>query len=60
MQKELKLNVLLAKTDHLADVFKKGLADYVTFFKKNQGSFKGEKKTYDVANIGVITFKIGY
>lgn len=42
-----KLNVLLAKTDHLASVFKNGLVDYVTFFKKSQGAFKGEKKTYE-------------
>lgn len=42
-----KLNVLLAKTDHLASVFKKGLEDYVKFFKTSQGSFKGEKKTYE-------------
>lgn len=41
-----KLNVLLAKTDHLASVFKKGLEDYVKFFKTSQGAFKGEKKTY--------------
>lgn len=45
-----KLNVLLAKTDHLADVFKKGLADYVNFFKKDQGAFKGERKTYQPAD----------
>lgn len=42
-----KLNVLLAKTDHLAASFKKGLEDYVRFFKTSQGSFKGEKKTYE-------------
>lgn len=42
-----KLNVLLAKTDHLASVFKKGLEDYVKFFKASQGAFKGEKKTYE-------------
>src|SRR5687768_15976572 len=43
----IKLNVLLAKTDHLSSVFKKGLEDYVKFFKTAQGSFKGEKKTYE-------------
>lgn len=43
----IKLNVLLAKTDHLASVFKKGLEDYVKFFKTSQGAFKGEKKTYE-------------
>lgn len=45
--KTIKLNVLLAKTDHLASVFKKGLEDYVKFFKTSQGAFKGEKKTYE-------------
>jgi hypothetical protein len=43
----LKLNVLLAKTDHLASIFKKGLEEYVKFFKTSQGAFKGEKKTYE-------------
>jgi len=43
----LKLNVLLAKTDHLAGVFKKGLEEYIKFFKGAQGSFKGEKRTYE-------------
>lgn len=42
-----KLNVLLAKTDHLAGVFKKGLEEYVKFFKSSQGAFKGIKKTYE-------------
>ncbi len=41
-----KLNVLLAITDHLASVYKKGLEEYVKFFKGSQGAFKGEKKTY--------------
>ncbi len=45
--KKVKLNVLLAKTDHLAGVFKKGLEDYIKFFKGSQGSFKGEKRTYE-------------
>lgn len=45
-QTKQKLNVLLAKTDHLASSFKKGLEDYVKFFKASQGAFKGEKKTY--------------
>lgn len=43
----IKLNVLLAKTDHLAASFKKGLEDYVKFFKTSQGAFKGERKTYE-------------
>lgn len=42
----VKLNVLLAKTDHLASSFKKGIVEYLKFFKDKQGSFKGEKKTY--------------
>lgn len=44
---KIKLNVLLAKTDHLAGVYKNFIADYVGFFKKNQGQFKGERKTYE-------------
>ncbi len=48
-----KLNVLLAKTDHLAGVFKKGLEEYAKFFKNSQGSFKGIKKTY-VAKQGTV------
>lgn len=44
---KLKLNVLLAKTDHLAGSFKKSVEDYIKFFKSSQGSFKGEKKTYE-------------
>jgi len=44
---KLKLNVLLAKTDHLASVFKKAIEEYVKFFKTSQGAFKGEKKTYE-------------
>ncbi len=42
-----KLNVLLAKTDHLASIFKKSIEDYLKFFKTSQGAFKGEKKTYE-------------
>ncbi len=42
----MKLNVLLAKTDHLAAPFKNNIKDFIKFFKNNQGSFKGEKKTY--------------
>ena len=42
-----KMNVLLAKTDHLASSFKKGLTEYGKFFRDKQGSFKGERKTYD-------------
>lgn len=42
-----KLNVLLAKTDHLSKPYKAGLVDYVKFFKGSQGAFLGEKKTYE-------------
>lgn len=43
----MKLNVLLAKTDHLGSSFKKSLEDFIKFFKGSQGSFKGVQKTYD-------------
>lgn len=43
----MKLNTLLAKTEHLGVQFKKIIGDYVNFFKNNQGDFRGEKKTYD-------------
>lgn len=43
----MKLNVLLAKTDHLASSFKESLADYAKFFKGSQGAFKGVQKTYE-------------
>jgi hypothetical protein len=49
----VKLNTLLAKTDHLGSSFKSSLLDYVRFFKTEQGAFKGEKKTYE-ANLGTI------
>lgn len=42
-----KLNVLLAKTDLLATQFRAIIQDYSKFFSKNQGDFKGERKTYD-------------
>lgn len=41
-----KLNVLLALTDQLRHTYKSMVSDYVKFFSKSQGSFKGEKKTY--------------
>ena len=41
-----KLNVLLALTDQLRQIYKNNVADYAKFFSKNQGSFKGEKRTY--------------
>ncbi len=42
----MKLNVLLAKTEHSASQFKKLLSDYVAYFKGKQSDFKGIKKTY--------------
>lgn len=49
----LKLNVLLAKTDHLTSVFQKGIEEFAKFFKAQQGQFKGEKKTFE-ANPNII------
>lgn len=46
MKKTNKLNVLLAKTDHLASSFAGMLKDYTKFFKNSQGAFMGEKRTY--------------
>lgn len=46
MEKQLKMNTLLAKVDHSASVFTKEVNEYTNYFKKNQGSFRGEKKTY--------------
>ena len=42
-----KLNVLLAKTDSLAPLFKGMIQDYAKFFTKSQGAFLGEKRTYE-------------
>lgn len=42
----MKLNVLLAKTDHSESQFKKLFSDTVAFFKGKQGEFRGIKKTY--------------
>lgn len=41
-----KLNVLLAKTDSLASLFKGMVSDFSKFFSNSQGAFTGEKKTY--------------
>lgn len=43
----MKLNVLLALTDQLRVKYKNMVADYTKFFMKSQGSFKGEKRTYE-------------
>jgi hypothetical protein len=42
----IKLNVLLAKTDHLASQFKAMIRDYSLYFHKGDG-FKGVKNTYE-------------
>jgi hypothetical protein len=49
----MKLNVLLAKTEHSASQFKKLLSEYVAYFKGKQSDFKGIKKTY-IPREGVI------
>ncbi len=46
-QMKTKLNVLLAKTDLLATSFRASIQDYIKYFNKNQGDFKGERKTYE-------------
>jgi hypothetical protein len=46
----MKLNVLLALTDTLRTKYKGMVTDYTKFFSKSQGSFKGEKRTYDPAD----------
>lgn len=43
----LKLNVLLAKTDHLAASFAAQIRDYLSFFIKGGKNFTGEKNTYE-------------
>lgn len=43
----MKLNVLLAKTDHLASSFRKSVEDYLQYFKNKQTDFRGERKTYE-------------
>lgn len=42
----LKMNALLAKTDHLGSSYKKMVEDYVKFFKAKQSEFRGSKQTY--------------
>jgi hypothetical protein len=43
----MKLNILLAKTDHLGTNFKAAIKDFIQFFKDKQDAFKGERKTYE-------------
>lgn len=42
----MKLNTLLALTEALSSSFRMAKKDFVVFFSKNQGDFKGVKKTY--------------
>lgn len=42
-----RLNVLLAKTDHMASSWAATLGDYAQFFRNKQDAFKGERKTYE-------------
>ncbi len=46
MNTDKKLHVLLAVTDQLRGTYKRLIADYVKFFSKTQGAFRGEKRTY--------------
>lgn len=45
----VKLNALLAKSDHGQSIWKNLISGYIGFFKSKQGAFKGEKKTYTPA-----------
>lgn len=45
----MKLNTLLAKTDHLSSIFQAMVAEFKNFFGSNSTAFRGEKKTYDPA-----------
>lgn len=40
------MNTLLAKVEHGASRFSRMIADYSSFFKRNQGAFLGIKKTF--------------
>lgn len=42
----IKLNVLLGTVEQLSSPYKQAIKDYITFFTKSQGAFKGIKKTY--------------
>ena len=45
----MKLNTLLAKTDHLSSIFQAMVAEFKNFFGNNSTAFRGEKKTYEPA-----------
>lgn len=44
------MNTLLAKLDQVSASVNAMVRDYASFFKKNQGSFKGEQNTYNAVN----------
>lgn len=44
------MNTLLAKLDQVSSSVNAMVRDYAAFFKKNQGSFRGERNTYDAVN----------
>lgn len=44
-----KLNILLAITEQGDTNFKNAVGDYITFFKNEQGAFKGERSLYSAA-----------
>ena len=46
MSNAVKMNTLLAKVDHSASVYNKEVNEYAEYFKKSQGAFRGEKKTF--------------
>lgn len=46
MSSKLKMNTLLAKTDHEQSSANAMVRDYAAFFKAKQGAFRGEKNTY--------------
>ena len=47
MSKKKNLSTLLVITDSLSEQYDRGLKNYKNFFATKQGSFLGEKKTYD-------------
>jgi hypothetical protein len=43
----MKMNVLLAKTEHTESQFKALIKEYIQFFKNSQGAFRGVRGTYE-------------
>ena len=46
MEKNIKMNTMLAKAEHTGAVYKKELGDYLQIFKSKQGMFRGQKNTF--------------